>query len=143
MWPRPRHVLLVALHLLKQSFRTLPGEAELGGPISHKRRFEPLLDQLIALLHLARNSLDLYPECLGLAPKAEAPVTPSTPASLLARAATPEDLEAIRLMGLEKEIDLELVLEKWQVSRLGEPWVPTPPGASRRAAYHGVQRYLG
>ena len=54
------------------------------------------------------------------APKAEAPVTPSSPASLLPRAATPEDLEAIRLTCLEKEIDLELILEKWQVSRLEE-----------------------
>jgi hypothetical protein len=53
-------------------------------------------------------------------PKAEAPVTPSSPASLLPRAATPEDLEAIRLTCLEKKIDLELILEKWQVSRLEE-----------------------
>jgi len=112
MWSRPRHGLLVALHLLKQPFRALPGEAELGGPFSHKRRLEPLLDQLLALFHLARSSLDLYPEYPGRSPKAEAPVTPSTPASLLARAATPEDLEAIRLTCLEKEIDLELILEK-------------------------------
>jgi hypothetical protein len=54
------------------------------------------------------------------APKAEAPVTPSSPASLLPRAATPEDLEAIRLTCLGKKIDLELILEKWQVSRLEE-----------------------
>ena len=40
--------------------------------------------------------------------------------SLLARAATPEDLEAIRLTCLEKEIELEPILEKWQVSRLEE-----------------------
>ena len=39
-------------------------------------------------------------------------MTPSSSASLLARAATPEDLEAIRLTCLEKEIDLELILEK-------------------------------
>ena len=54
------------------------------------------------------------------ASKAEAPVPPSSPASLLPQAATPEDLEAIRLTCLEKEIDLELILEKWQVSRLDE-----------------------
>ena len=36
-------------------------------------------------------------------------------ASLPALAATPEDLEAIRLACLEKEIDLELILEKWQI----------------------------
>ena len=48
--------------------------------------------------------------------------------SLLARAATPEDLEAIRLTCLEKEIELELILEKWQVSRLEEPWGSTPTG---------------
>ena len=40
--------------------------------------------------------------------------------SLLARAATPEDLEAIRLTCLEKEIELEPILEKWQVRRLEE-----------------------
>lgn len=56
----------------------------------------------------------------GRAPKAEAPVTPSSPASLLPRAATPEDLEGIRLACLEKEIGLELILQKWQVSRLEE-----------------------
>jgi hypothetical protein len=54
------------------------------------------------------------------APKADSPVTPSSPASLLPRAATAEDLEAIRLTCLEKEIDLKLILEKWQVSRLEE-----------------------
>ena len=48
----------------------------------------------------------------GRAPKGEAAVTPSSPASLLPRAATPEDLEAIRLTSLEKEIELELILEK-------------------------------
>ena len=31
-----------------------------------------------------------------------------------------EDLEAIRLTCLEKKIDLELILGKWQVSRLEE-----------------------
>jgi len=56
----------------------------------------------------------------GRAPKAEAPVPPSSPASLLPQAATPEDLEAIRLTCLEKEIELEVILEKWQVSRLEE-----------------------
>jgi hypothetical protein len=54
------------------------------------------------------------------APKAEAPAPPSPPTSLLPRGATPEDLEAIRLTCLEKEIDLELILAKWQVSRLEE-----------------------
>ena len=47
-------------------------------------------------------------------------MTASPPTSLLPRAATPEDLEAIRLTCLEKEIDLELILQKWQVSRLEE-----------------------
>jgi hypothetical protein len=53
-------------------------------------------------------------------PKAEAPVTPSSPASLLPRAATPEDLEAIRVGCLDKGIDIDLILQKWQVSRLEE-----------------------
>jgi hypothetical protein len=47
-------------------------------------------------------------------------VTPAAPASLLPRAATPADLEAIRLTCLGKEIDLELILAKWQVSHLEE-----------------------
>jgi hypothetical protein len=54
------------------------------------------------------------------APKAEAPAPPAVPTSLLPRAATPEDLEAIRLTCLEKKIDLELILDKWQVSQLEE-----------------------
>ena len=54
------------------------------------------------------------------APKAEAPAPLAAPTSLLPRAATPEDLEAIRLTCLEKEIELELILAKWQVSRLEE-----------------------
>jgi hypothetical protein len=54
------------------------------------------------------------------APKAEGAKTPSLPTSLLPPAATPEDLEAILLTCLEKEIDLELILQKWQVSCLEE-----------------------
>ena len=56
----------------------------------------------------------------GRAPKEEAPVPPSPPASLLPQAATPEDLEAIRQTCLEKEIELELILQKWQASSLEE-----------------------
>ena len=56
----------------------------------------------------------------GRVPKSEAPVTVTPPASLLPQAATPEDLEAIRLTCLEKEIELEVILEKWQVSNLEE-----------------------
>jgi hypothetical protein len=54
------------------------------------------------------------------APKAEGAGTPSHPTSLLPQAATPEDLEAILLTCLEKEIDMELILQKWQVSHLEE-----------------------
>jgi hypothetical protein len=54
------------------------------------------------------------------APKVEAPVNTTPSASLLPQAATPEDLEAIRLTCLEKEIELEVILEKWQVSPLEE-----------------------
>jgi hypothetical protein len=52
------------------------------------------------------------------ASKVEAPLNTTSSASLLPQAATPEDLEAIRLTCLEKEIELEVILEKWQVSRL-------------------------
>jgi hypothetical protein len=52
------------------------------------------------------------------APKAERPQPPSPPASLLPRAATSDDLETIRVTCLEKGIDLELILDKWQVRRL-------------------------
>ena len=54
------------------------------------------------------------------APKAQAPAPPAAPTSLLPRGAAPEDLEAIRQTCLDKEIDLELILEKWQVSNLEE-----------------------
>jgi len=54
------------------------------------------------------------------APKAEALANATPSASLLPQAASPEDLEAIRLTCLEKEIELEVILEKWQVSRLEE-----------------------
>jgi hypothetical protein len=56
----------------------------------------------------------------GRAAKAEVPGTPSPPASFLPRAVTPEDLEAICLGCLEKKIDLELILQQWQISRLEE-----------------------
>jgi hypothetical protein len=53
------------------------------------------------------------------APKSDGPKAPSAPpASLLPQATTPEDLEAIRQECLEKGIDLELILDKWQVRRL-------------------------
>jgi hypothetical protein len=52
--------------------------------------------------------------------QAPRPVTAAPPTGLLPRAATPEDLEAIRLECLDKKIDLELILEKWQVSHLEE-----------------------
>jgi hypothetical protein len=51
----------------------------------------------------------------GEAPKATASLLCAPP-----HAATPEQLEAIRLGCLEKGIDLELILEKWQVSQLEE-----------------------
>jgi hypothetical protein len=54
------------------------------------------------------------------APKVEAPVNTTPSASLLPQAAAPEDLEVIHLTCLEKEIELEVILEKWQVSRLEE-----------------------
>jgi hypothetical protein len=56
----------------------------------------------------------------GRAAKGEGQQSPSPPASLLPRTATPEDLEAIRQECLEKGIDLELILDKWQVRRLEE-----------------------
>jgi hypothetical protein len=54
----------------------------------------------------------------GRPAKAEMPVAAS--ASLLPQAATPEQLAAIRLGCLEKGIDLELILQQWQVGRLEE-----------------------
>lgn len=51
--------------------------------------------------------------------KAEVAVT-APPASLLPRAATPEQLEAIRLGCLEKGVDIELILTEWHVTRLEE-----------------------
>jgi hypothetical protein len=54
------------------------------------------------------------------APKTQGPQPPSPPASLLPQGASPEQLEAIRQVCLEKDIDLEPILEKWQVRRLEE-----------------------
>ena len=54
------------------------------------------------------------------AAKAEGPATPMPPTSLLPRGATPENLEAIRQTCMEKEIELELILQKWQASSLEE-----------------------
>ena len=45
---------------------------------------------------------------------------PAPPSSAPPRAATPEQLEAIRLECLEKGIDIELILQQWQVSQLEE-----------------------
>ncbi len=56
----------------------------------------------------------------GRAPKAEAAVSASPPASLLPRAATSEQLEAIRLACAEKDIDLSLILQGHHVSQLEE-----------------------
>jgi hypothetical protein len=54
------------------------------------------------------------------APKAEAPATPAPPTSLLPQAATPEGLETIRVDCLDKGVEIELILQKWQVSQLEE-----------------------
>ncbi len=56
----------------------------------------------------------------GRVPKTEAAASTPPPTSLLPPAATAADLEAIYLTCLEKGIDLELILDKWQVSRLEE-----------------------
>lgn len=52
--------------------------------------------------------------------KTEVPMTSPPPASLLPRAATPPQLEAIRLGCLGKGIDLELIFQQWHVSSLEE-----------------------
>jgi hypothetical protein len=54
----------------------------------------------------------------GRSAKGEKPGTPAPPASLLPLAATPGQIEEILQGCLEKGIDLELILQQWQVSRL-------------------------
>lgn len=52
--------------------------------------------------------------------KAAGPASSSPPGSLLPQSATPEQLEAIRVAYLEKGVDLELILQQWQISSLEE-----------------------
>jgi hypothetical protein len=51
-------------------------------------------------------------------PKGEKPGAPASPASLLPPAASPAQLEEILQGCLDKGIDLELILQQWQVDRL-------------------------
>ena len=54
----------------------------------------------------------------GQAPHKKKPKTPAAPASLRPPSATPAQIEGILQECLDKGIDLELILEQWQVSRL-------------------------
>ena len=54
----------------------------------------------------------------GRSAKGEKPGAPAPPASLLPLAATPAQLEKILQECLDKGIDLELILQQWQVSEL-------------------------
>jgi hypothetical protein len=54
----------------------------------------------------------------GRPPKEEKPDTPAPPAIPLPPAATPGQLEEILQECIEKGIDLELILQQWQVSKL-------------------------
>jgi hypothetical protein len=54
----------------------------------------------------------------GRGAKGEKPGIPPSPASLLPPAATPAQLEAILQGCLDKGIDLELILQQWQVNQL-------------------------
>ena len=56
----------------------------------------------------------------GRTDKTKTATPPTSPTSPLPRAATPEHLEAIRLSCLEKGVDIELILQQWQVSSLEE-----------------------
>jgi hypothetical protein len=95
--------------------------ASLRGMASQLRDGQATAEQLFPLVE---SKPEPVPEASkgkrGRAGKAEAKVSPSPPASLLPRAATPEDLEAIRLACLDKGIDPELIFQQWQVSNLEE-----------------------
>jgi hypothetical protein len=58
------------------------------------------------------------PRKKGRPAKGTKPETPAPPASLLPPSDTPTQIEAILQECLDKGIDLDLILEKWQVSRL-------------------------
>ncbi len=72
---------------------------------------------------MRRPAAPLEPETKakrGRAPKAKAAGTTAPPTSFLPRAATPDQLEAIRLGCAEKDIDLSLILQGHNVSQLEE-----------------------
>lgn len=93
--------------------------ANLRGMASQLKDGQATAEQLFPLVELKPEP---PPEASkgkrGRAAKAEAKGSPSPPASLLPRAATPKQLEAIRLACLDKGIDLELIFQQWQVSNL-------------------------
>ena len=95
--------------------------ASLRGMASQLRDGQTTPEHLFPLLADSEARPQAEPKAkLPRARKAERAQTPSRPTSLLPPAATPEDLEAILQTCLEKGIDLELILQKWQVSRLEE-----------------------
>jgi hypothetical protein len=100
--------------------------ASLRGMASQLRDGQATAEQLFPTLEATEAQPPAEPPKKATKGKRQPPVqapktgSVSAPTSLMPRAATPEDLEVIRLECLEKKIDLELILEKWQVSQLEE-----------------------
>ena len=95
--------------------------ATLRGLASQLKDGQAAAEQLFPLLEAQEKPPPEAPKAKkSRAAKTEVPATPPPPSSLLPGAATPAQLEAIRLGCLDKGVDLELILQQWQVSRLEE-----------------------
>ena len=93
--------------------------ASLRGLASQLKDGQATAEQLFPPLRTGKSDPQGKPKGKrSRAAKGENPGTPSPSASLLPQAATSESLEAILEATLEKGIDLELILQQWQVSRL-------------------------
>jgi len=95
--------------------------ATLRGLASQLKDGQASAEQLFPLLEAQEKPPPEAPKAKkSRAAKTEVPATPPPPSSLLPGAATPAQLEAIRLGCLDKGVDLELILQQWQVSQLEE-----------------------
>jgi hypothetical protein len=95
--------------------------AALRGMASQLKDGQATAEQLFPLMAAPEEQPQEEPKGKrGRAVKAAGPKTSTLPANLLPRAVTPEQLERIGLGCLEKGVDLEAILQQWQVKRLEE-----------------------
>jgi hypothetical protein len=95
--------------------------AALRGMASQLKDGQATAEQLFPLLAAPEEQPQEEPKGKrGRPVKAVGPKTSPLPANLLPRAVTPEQLDRIGLGCLEKGVDLEAILQQWQVNRLEE-----------------------